>query len=249
MAIFVGECAQIKMSSKQRPKNGNDGLSENVNDATYAELKKYEMQRRLTYSSRLDSISLYWKSYRDLLAAGLQETGRAQRLVLGTSRAHGIYAEAMKSIYEDVFLDEKGNITNDKHRKKLAPSRRNVPSSKSQIRKMSVLNDIQKAQISISARFGESSKNMDDEIADAICSLLEDTRKQFSAMENLGSCVLLELEKTEQEVSAAWDRYLPKASLPVGTAPHIVHSNLPQETTPQRADVDSWVCLPLKYIF
>ena len=64
----------------------------------YEKMKTYEARRRLVYSSKLDTVSLYWKSYCDLLSASLRETGRAQRIVLGTSHAYAMYAEAMQGI-------------------------------------------------------------------------------------------------------------------------------------------------------
>mmetsp|Transcript_687 Transcript_687/g.1468 ORF Transcript_687/g.1468 Transcript_687/m.1468 type:complete len:152 (-) Transcript_687:1538-1993(-) len=84
----------------------------------HKKLKTYETQRRLAYSSKLDTISLYWKSYCDLLSASLRETGRARRIVLGTSHAYAMYADAMQGIYEDTFLDDKGNIAKDRLKKK-----------------------------------------------------------------------------------------------------------------------------------
>ena len=189
------------------------GTTKSSQDELYQKLRAYETRRRLAYSSKLDSISLYWKSYCDLLSASLRETGRAQRIVLGTSHAYAMYAEAMQGIYEDTFLDEKGNIAKDKQkRKKAALAARkekgndDIGQSKIANGAVSVLKEVREAQNDLASRFEESSKNMDEEIAELIGSLLDTTRKSFDSIERLGSSILVELEKTEKEVTNAWGK-------------------------------------------
>mmetsp|Transcript_686 Transcript_686/g.1461 ORF Transcript_686/g.1461 Transcript_686/m.1461 type:complete len:517 (-) Transcript_686:442-1992(-) len=209
----------------------------------HKKLKTYETQRRLAYSSKLDTISLYWKSYCDLLSASLRETGRARRIVLGTSHAYAMYADAMQGIYEDTFLDDKGNIAKDRLKKKKAVARRRV--LKEDIAKgndighsittgkVSVLKEVRQAQNDLASRFEESSKNMDEEIAELIGSLLHTTRESFETIERLGSSILVELEKTEKEVTDAWDNYLNSKSEIVGDKT-INESN-------SKVVIDSWV--------
>jgi hypothetical protein len=169
----------------------------------FEKLKEYETKRRSVYSSKWDSMSLYWKSYKDLLSASLQETGRAERLVLGTCRAHQQYSNSMQAIHDDIFLDEKGNVANEKQQKRLAVARKNQgPKSKAQ--SITVVKDIQQSHHTLANRFGENAKNMDHEIAETIQSLHQDLKKQFSDMERLGTSIIEELEKTEQEVTKAW---------------------------------------------
>ena len=69
---------------------------------------------------------------------------------------------------------------------------------------VSVLKEVREAQNDLSLRFKESSKNMDEEIASLIGSLLDATRESFDAIERLGSSILVELEKTEKEVTNTW---------------------------------------------
>jgi hypothetical protein len=208
----------------QRSLNGGTSGSNN-NKSTQQDLcdklRVYEGRRRMVYSSKIDSISLYWKSYCDLLSAALKETNRAQRVVLGTSHAYMMYAEAMQSIYKDNFLDDKGNITtNQKQKDKMAATRKSPFSSKGGSKKgdpsastssakdaVSVLKEIREAQSVLACQFQESSKNMEEEIAAAIGSLLDTIQESYVKMEQLGSSILVELEKTEQEVAQAWSKY------------------------------------------
>ena len=204
----------------------------NPNGSTYSQLKEYEVRRRLAHSSKYDSMSLYWKSYRDLLAAALSETARAQRLVLGTCRAHQVYASAMAAIHDDVFLDEKGNITNDKQQSRLLGSRKQKEKA-SRFDETSVMVGIREAQKTSADIFGENAKNMDEEIAEAIGAMLEDVKIQFSFMEDLGTSVLSELEKTESELSTLWNRYLSRAD---SSTPNSL-----EESAPNSEVYDKWV--------
>lgn len=208
------------------------GSLSNPNDSTYGRLKEYETRRRLAYSSKFDSLSLYWKSYRDLLSAALSETARAQRLVLGTCRAHQVYADAMAAMHDDVFLDEKGNVTNEKQQKRLLSSGKDKRRT-TIVDEKSVMVEIREAQKFVANKFGENAKNMDEEIAEAIGALLEDVKSQCSAMEELVSPVLSELEKTESEVTALWGRYLSRAD---SSTPNSLEENAPNGEV-----YDTWV--------
>jgi hypothetical protein len=209
--------------------SGNNNTSSNGKNAQqelYSKLREYEGKRRLAYASKTDSISLYWKSYCDLLSAALKETSRAQRVVLGTSHAYQLYAEAMKAIYEDNFIDERGNmVTTQKQKDKMAATRTTPfsnnkhnnnnngkagddnPSSSSAKDAVSVLKEIREAQSVLATQFQEGSRNMDEEIAAAIGSLLDTIQESYVKIEQLGSSILVELEKTEQEVAQAWSTY------------------------------------------
>ena len=166
----------------------------NDRQTLFEKLKEYETKRRSVYSSKLDSMSLYWKSYKDLLSASLQETGRAERLVLGTCRAHQQYSNAMQAIHDDVFLDEKGNVASEKLQKRLANSRNQ---SSSQAKSITVVKEIRESHGTLANRFGENAKHMDSEIAETILSLHKNLKTQFSEMETLGSSIIEELEKTD----------------------------------------------------
>lgn len=201
-----------KNNSSSVSKTKNRMNQQQQQQELYGKLREYETRRRLAYSAKYDSISLYWKSYCDLLSASLKETSRAQRIVLGTAHAYLMYAEAMQAISEDTFLDDKGNITNDKQKKKVASTRKKIDgatrTNTSEAKNaVSVLKEIREAQSVLAERFEESSQNMDEEIAAAIGQLLDTVQESFVTIERLGSSILTELEKTEQEVTQAWGTF------------------------------------------
>jgi hypothetical protein len=172
------------------------------------------------------------------LGAAHKETSRAQRVVLGTSHAYLMYSEAMHAIYKDTFLDEKGNaMTTKKQQERLAATRRSFSgesSSSAAKDAVSVVKGIREAQNTYSQRFFESAENMEEEIAAAIGALLDTIQESFTNIEQLGTSILAELEKTEKEVAQAWGKYLDsKSPSNTGTA---------DGRSPKEEDaIDPWV--------
>lgn len=191
--------------SQQQTSPQRKAQTRNEQQDLHEKLKEYETKRRSVYSSKLDSMSLYWKSYQDLLSASLQETSRAERLVIGTTRAHELYSNAMQAIHDDSFLDEKGNVAKENQQKKLTAARTKSSQSR-ETKSTSVVKEIKESHQAIANKFGENAKNMDEEIAEAIQSLSIELKTQFSDMGRLGSSIIDELEKTEQEVTKAWGK-------------------------------------------
>lgn len=209
-AISLKYCRSPSMQPWSQQSPTNKSPASNAKQGNHEKLREYETRRRLAYSSKHDSMALYWKSYCDLLSASLQETGRAKRLVLGTCRAHQLYSNAMQAMYDDTFLDEKGNVANDKQQKRLASVRRKpkmwTKGGESDVKSSSAVSEIREAQHVMAQKFGENAKNMDEEIAEAISSLLDLLQRQCSYIENVGSNILNELQKTEEEVTQAWGK-------------------------------------------
>ena len=194
-----------KSPSLQQPQSSAD---------LYGKLNEYERARKTNYAMKLDSLSLKWKAYRDLLSASLRETSRAHRVVLGTSHAMGVYSEALQAIFDDAFLDEKGMVASEKQRRALRNEKDKkkqfdpAQPSSSKNKSVSVLKEIKESQRTLADRFQETSTNMDEEIAGAIRSLLETVQESFVTIEKLGTSILSELERTEQEVTQSWGKYL-----------------------------------------
>jgi hypothetical protein len=151
-----------------------------------------------------------------------------------------VYADALNAVHEDVYLDEKGNVANEKQQKLLSNTRKTCQEQKATIHGKSVLSEIRQAQQVVAAEFGDNARNMDEEIADTIGALLEDVKKHFATMEELGTLVLGELEKTEVEVTIAWERYLAQANWM--SSARSGSSTSPQETAPNGTYYDTWVC-------
>lgn len=199
-----------------------------VDDTTrnfiHNKLKAYESRRRSAYKGKMESSSLYWRSFRDLLSASIHETGRAERLVLGTARANAAYAESMQASYQDVLVDDKGGIVLDvKKQRKLrevrstqdydaAPinenkSTRSVKFCSGEKRKSNILCNLINSQANIAEKFGENSKELASEIASEMTQMRKNLEAKVAMISEVGNTIITELETTEQEVSQGWETY------------------------------------------
>jgi len=221
---------EISVGSPESQQKGGDSPTEKkapppfeaVNPKTRAsvhdKLRAYESRRRTSFQAKLESSSLYWRSFRDLLQSSVHETARAERLILGTAKAHRGYADAMQASYEDGFLDKRGQVVLDQKRQKRLSEQRVEAATGSPVktaqpmaltaeeRKANMLTSIMEAQLSLSKKFGENASEMEDEIATEVTKQRVELEEKVASIRVLGDAILLELEKTEAEVSEAWGK-------------------------------------------
>jgi len=193
----------------------------------HSKLRAYESRRRTAYTGKLESSSLYWRSFRDLMMTSVHETGRAERLVLGTARANAIYSDSMLSSYEDKLVDDKGGMVMDsKKRSKLLEVRstqdyavaplsplsgdcpiRRRNSSMTEERRSNMLSNLIDSQAIMADKFGNNSKAMESEIASELTQLRIELETKTAAITEIGDAIIAELEATETEVTKTWDSY------------------------------------------
>lgn len=205
---------------KKAPPPPFEALNPKSRASVHDKLRAYESRRRTSFQSKLESSSLYWRSFRDLLQSSVHETARAERLVLGTAKAHGAYAEAMQASYEDGFLDKRGQVVLDQKRQKRIAEQRvenagatatktSTPMAlTAEERKANMLTSIMEAQLSLSKKFGENASEMEEEIATEVTKQRVELEEKVASIRVLGDAILLELETTEAEVSEAWGKSL-----------------------------------------
>jgi hypothetical protein len=206
---------------KAAPPPPFEAINPKARASVHDKLRAYESRRRTSFQAKLESSSLYWRSFRDLLQSSVHETARAERLILGTARAHRSYADAMQASYEDGFLDKRGQVVLDQKRQKRLSEQRvesattGSPSKTVQPmaltadeRKANMLTSIMEAQLSLSKKFMENSQEMEDEIATEVTKQRVELETKVSDIRVLGDAILLELEQTEAEVSEAWGKSL-----------------------------------------
>jgi len=210
-----------------------ESIGESDRRAIHSKLRAYENRRRMAYTTKLESSSLYWRSFRELLSASVHETARAERMVLGTAMANKAYAESMQASYDDVFLDDRGAIVNDlKKQKKLldirsiqaydvAPIGKTEEGKRFTVkvpeeRKSNMLHTLIESQLEISSKFGENAETLGAEIATEISDLRKALAAKVTEINLIGDTIIGELEKTETEVSDAWEAYFATATKSMG---------------------------------
>ena len=205
-------------TEKKAPPPPFEAVNPKTRASVHDKLRAYESLRRTSFQAKLESSSLYWRSFRDLLQSSVHETARAERLILGTAKAHRSYADAMQASYEDGFLDKRGQVVLDQKRQKRLSEQRVEATSGSPIktaqpmaltaeeRKANMLTSIMDAQLALAKKFGENSNEMEEEIASEVTKLRVELQEKVASIRVLGDAILLELEKTEAEVSEAWGK-------------------------------------------
>ena len=91
--------------------------------ASLSKLRAYEAARRSAYKTKLASSSLYWRSFRELLHASIEETERAEQILKASAESNTAYAISLRAAHNDT-LDEQGRpVVDPKKRKKLMEGR------------------------------------------------------------------------------------------------------------------------------
>ena len=197
-------------------------ISDKERNQIHAKLKAYETRRKMTYSNKLESSSLYWRAFKSLLGSSILETSRAERLVSGAAKANKAFADAMRASYEDTFLDDKGLIVTDpKKQKRLLDMRSQqdyvgAPRNPEVKKKAQELEERRKNSNNLSAvidtqavmatKFGENAQSLQTEIASEISVLRNDLITKVQSMRVVGDQILAELERVNSEVSVAWGK-------------------------------------------
>jgi hypothetical protein len=201
-------------------------VDEKTRQLIHSKLKAYESRRRSTYTGKLESSSLYWRAFRDLLTASLAETGRAERLVLGTARANAAYANSMQASYEDVLVDDKGGLVMDNKKQEklllvrssqdyaLAPSKQRNSTTTATTNKTSpderrthMLSALIDAQAILADKFGDNAQQLESEIATELTQMRLELEGRIANIKQIGDAIIAELEATETEVAQAWGEY------------------------------------------
>mmetsp|Transcript_4887 Transcript_4887/g.6907 ORF Transcript_4887/g.6907 Transcript_4887/m.6907 type:complete len:695 (+) Transcript_4887:142-2226(+) len=231
----------VSETSKSSPKPATTAQAYTVDtqsrSETHGKLRAYEARRRSAYSSKLESSSLYWRSFRDLLHASVHETARAERLVLGSVKVNQTYAQAMQATYEDIFLDDRGNPVTDSRKQKRLQEQRTLSSpppivgldnsttttttatssldekknndtnTTTTTSGSGMLSSLIDSQCIIAKQFGDNASHVSTEIVSEITVLRHELQTQVKEIEELGNAIIAELEIAENEVEEAWDAY------------------------------------------
>ena len=154
-------------------------------------LRAAEAQRRSYFQAKLSSTALFCQCYYNVLEAGIQETAKAFRLVLGIARAQEKLAQALGKTanYEAVVVNNNNN--NEQEPKDAA-----------------ALTTLELSNAHMQQRFEESSDIMESTIVSSIQKLEESVREQAKQLKVEGSTFLKLLARCEENVMNAWGTYV-----------------------------------------
>jgi len=122
----VSEIA-VKKSAKDMSKPVLAQANSTCRTISHNRLRAYEATRRSAYETKLKSSSLYWRSFRALIANSLYETRRAEQIIKAGAVADSFYANHMKGCFDDMLDEETAlPITDEKKRRAVLKERAKV---------------------------------------------------------------------------------------------------------------------------
>jgi hypothetical protein len=188
-----------------------------IHAAWSAELKAFEASRRGRYQESLESLTLSYQSYCNLLEAGVHETAKAYRVCLGTAKAHGRLAKALEE--PSTNAEDGINCTTSKHT--------SLSGGKELITFLKETNEAMVQQ------FGDSQAEIEESSVASLDNLLQMTRETEKDVKREGSNVLKVLQQLEDRVGKAWETYF-KAALKYSRKHQTDNSplSLPSDSTP-----------------
>lgn len=184
---------------------------------SHEKLRSYEVCRRTSYKSKLNSSNLYWKSFRELMNASVKETQRAVLVVKARVLADETYSQHMGAIYNDL-LEADGKVMKDEKKKKRVLSSRQSDLSKMEdedSQKGALLSKVVDCHEILCDRYEETSKSVKEEILPELENLSNQLASEVVVIEALGDAILDDLQAAEMELQSHWDQYYTLASLAI----------------------------------
>jgi hypothetical protein len=168
-------------------------------------LSVIEIKRRVCMSSRLDAVLLEWNCYKDLIDDICQETNRVDVLLQTSYQSLEIYADSMRLISNDTFLDDKGGVLHGTRRQdKIATQRGQA--AKGIDTESSMLNMLFYSFDQLAGRLDENLPAL-FEGAQEIADLKVDVQRQAEALRESGELILGEIEMYERNGVDAWGKF------------------------------------------
>lgn len=226
---------------------------------SHEKLRSYEVCRRTSYKSKLNSSNLYWKSFRELMDLSVKETRRAVYIVRARVLADETYSSHMSAIYENMLETDGKAITDEKKKKKIITARESnefkLHDSVNQSRmedearekKGALLSQVVDCHEVLADRYEESAKSMKDDILPELEILCNQLANEVVVIEALGDTILSDLQAAEMELESHWDQYYTLASLSIDehnnqySRKAVLTNNFETELNPVDDTHDVWV--------
>lgn len=212
---------------------------------SHEKLRSYEVCRRSSYKTKLNSSNLYWKSFRELMDASVKETQRALLLVKARVLADETYSQHMGAIYSDL-LEVDGRVIKDEKKKKRALSARASDLMEDE-KRGALLTQVVDCHEIIADKYEDMAKSVKEEILPELENLSNQLASEVVVIESLGDTILGDLQSAEMELQSHWDQYYTLASLSIDpnqkhlARKAVLTNNFDTELNPVEDMHDVWV--------
>ena len=189
----------------------NDERSRDLPE-TMAIMTAIESKRRCWAMAEINTMTMEWSWYRVIIQRMLKQTDQIEDLLECSFNALAVYSLMMKDIFNDAFLDDKGNmISGASNRTKIENTR------KSKAKESTMLDPVLRALREISDRIGEENTLLDSDVY-AMSDLKAELLKKAHLMLQEGNDIIAAVEVMESKIQEAWGKF-------VGQRSHIVRRN------------------------
>jgi len=254
--------ADNTVNNNNNSKNDIKELELEINErqVSHEKLRSYEVCRRTSYESKLNSSNLYWKSFRELMGSSVKETERAVILIRARVLADEKYGAHMQAIYDNLLESDGRPIKDDKRKKRIvgARERENAGDFKmkdaatqariedeAREKRGALLTQLVDCHEVLADRYDGSAKAVKEDILPELESLSHQLASEVVVIEALGDAILSDLQSAEMELQSHWDQYYTLASLSLEPQKHhrkaVLTNNFETELNPVEDTHDVWV--------
>jgi len=197
-------------------------MTDEMRSEIYHKLFKFESVRRAQYADSMAQCESDWRACLEAMQAGIFETARAERGILGAALASQAYSDAMQAIYDDTYIDDEGDIVlNQMVRNRLSRARQkeeedNVETqltspTKDQrfmmaesVARVKLLDDLVDASANLAAKFDENATSVSDQVVAEMTDLRKQLKVQMLSVKKRGDTLVREMKRAEREVLISW---------------------------------------------
>ena len=170
--------------------------------ALIEKMVRFELRRREVYHRRMEEAASVWRGAMEVMQAGIFETARAERLVKGTAFANKAYADAMRAVANDVYIDSEGNAVNAERKQTRMKSQRATLLDDGD----GMLSSLAKYHNDMGAKFDDVTKRIMDEPVAEFRVLRRDLKVNMIAIKRQGDSFIRNMKAAEVEVLRAWSK-------------------------------------------
>lgn len=194
--------------------------SEEGRQFIFTRIRNFEAYRSRICVPIIDEFNAQWRACLMVMQAGIFETARAERLIRGNAMANKAYSEAMQAMYEDIYLDEEGQVVSEaRKQKKLAQQREGVRYSIASVKPAKskdrdahsgslLLEPLVDSQAVLAEKFAMYGDVVTQEVVSELSNLRSHLKTQILEFKKRGDPLIRNIQDSEAEILGAFCKFI-----------------------------------------
>jgi len=182
----------------------------------FCRMATFEAYRHQVCAPLIQKFHARWRASLEVMQAGIFETARAERLIRGNALANKAFSEAMQAMYDDIYLDEEGQLVSGKRiQQRLAKEREGLsytveggPGSTQENgeahTKSALLGSLVDSQAVLAEKFSSHGHLVTDEVVTELSNLRSYLKTQMLDFKRKGDPLMREIQDSEAEILGAF---------------------------------------------